>query len=125
MRIFKNYLRKYTDIFNEIEWKKISLFEAKKTKLHPEDYQSLYYKTQKKAMFVAYARTAYNLWFCPVRVLIAEWYIQDNTKELLWINNTENLLRREKDAKIQARENDYIKNNIDEILGNYYKYGKL
>ena len=125
MRIFKNYLRKYSKIFDELDWKKISLFEAKKTKLHPEDYQSLYYRTQKKAMFVAYARTAYNLWFCPVRVLIAEWYIQDKTKYLLWVDKIEDILNKERDVRIQARENYYIKNNIDEILGNYYKYGKL
>jgi hypothetical protein len=76
-------------------------------------------------MFVAYARTAYNLWFCPVRVLIAEGYIQEKTKDLLWVRILEDILRKEIDARIQARENDYIKNNIDEILDNYYKYGKL
>ncbi len=123
--IFKNYLYKYSKVFEQIQGERITLFNAKKIKLNAEDYQSLYYKTQKKAMFVAYARTAYNLWFCPVRVLIAEGYIQEKTKDLLWVRILEDIIRKEIDARIQARENDYIKNNIDEILGNYYKYGKL
>jgi hypothetical protein len=76
-------------------------------------------------MFVVYARTAYNLWFCPVRVLIWEWYIQEKTKALLWVENLEDIINKERDVKIQARENDYIKNNINEILDNLYKYGKV
>jgi hypothetical protein len=59
--IFKNYLYKYSKVFEQIQGERITLFKAKKIKLNAEDYQSLYYKTQKKAMFVAYARTAYNL----------------------------------------------------------------
>ena len=113
--IFKNYLYKYSKIFEQIQGERISLYESKKVKLNPEDYQSLYYKTQKKAMFIAYAKTAYNLWFCPVRVLIWEWYIQDKTKYLLWVNKIDDIINKERDVRIQARENDYVKNNIDEL----------
>lgn len=125
MWIFKNYLHKYSKIFENIEWKKITLFESKKIKLDSEEYQSLYYKNYKKSMFLGYAKTIYNLWFCPVRVLIWEWYIQDKTKLILWVDNIEDIHNKERKVRAQARENNYIRKNIEEILDNLYKYGKV
>jgi hypothetical protein len=42
-----------------------------------------------------------------------------------WVVNIQDIYNKERDLKIQARENYYIKNNIDEILNNLYKYGKV
>jgi len=134
IRIFKNYIRKYTKIFEKIGWNKLSLFvskikykwkdkNGKWIKIDPEDYQSLYYKIQKKNMLIAYAKIAYNLWFCPVRVLIWEWYVKDKTKLILGIDNIEKIHNKERELKTQAREKRYFRKNINEIIANYYKYG--
>lgn len=119
--IFKNYLYKWSHIFEEIPWNKISLFKKIESRFSPEDYQSLYYKTQRKNVFLWHAKTVYNLWFCPIRVLILEWLIQENTKKVLWIQNVTEILEKEKIIK----EDKYLKDNIDKILSNYYKYGKM
>lgn len=122
--IFKNYLLKHTNIFNDIETDKITLYRPK-IKLDPENFQSLYYKTQKKNIFIWHAKTIYNLWFCPVRVLIWEWYIQDKTKILLWAETISDLHNIERDLRQRAKDDKYFKENIDEILNNLYKYGKV
>ena len=125
IRIFKNYLNKYTKIFENIGWEKITLYRAKNLKLNSEDYQSLFYKTWRLSNFIWSARTIYNLWFCPVRVLIWEWYIQDKTRRVLWVENIVDMINKERELKVIARENYYIRNNISEILSNVYKYGKV
>ena len=122
--IFKNYLLKHTDIFNGIETDKITLYKPK-IKLDPENFQSLYYKTQKKNIFIWHAKTIYNLWFCPVRVLIWEWYIQEKTKMLLWAETIADLHNKERDLKQRARDEKYFREHIDEIINNLYKYGKV
>lgn len=123
--IFKNYLYKYTKIFEEIRWERITLYKSKNLKLSNWDFQSLYYKTQNLKIFMGWSRKIYDLWFCPVRVLIWEWYIQDKTKKALWVGNIIDMINKEQALKVQARENYYINNNIDEILSNLYKYGKV
>jgi hypothetical protein len=123
--IFKNYLYKYTKIFEQIEWEKITLYKSKNKILSSEDYQGIFYKTWRLKNFIWSSRTIYNLWFCPVRILIWEWYIKDKTKIALWIDKIEDLINKEREVKIRTRENYYIRNNINEILSNLYKYGKI
>jgi len=123
--IFKNYLYKYTKIFEQIPWEKITLYKSKNMKLDSEDYQSLVYKVINTKQFIWYAKNIYNQGFCPVRILLLEWYIKDKTKLALWIENIEDLINKEREVKIRARENYYINNNLDYILSNLYKYGKI
>lgn len=123
--ILKNYLYKYTKIFEEIQGEKITLYRAKNVKLSSNEFQSVFYKTWRLNNFIWSARTIYNLWFCPVRVLIWEWYILDKTRLTLWVGTIEEMIKKEHDLKVQARENYYIRNNIHEILSNQYKYGKI
>jgi len=123
--IFKNYLYKYTKIFEQIPWERITLYKSKTIKLDNEDYQSLAYKVVNINQFIGYVKNIYNQWFCPVRMLIWEWYIKDKTKLALGVDKIEGMINKEREAKIKARENYYIRNNIDEILSNLYKYGKI
>ncbi len=123
--IFKNYIYKYSKIFDSIQAEKQTLYKAKKIKLDAEKYQSLYYKNFRKNMFIWHARTIYNMWFCPVRVLIWEWYIQDKTKIILWAENIEDIYDKERIAIQNAKYEKFLKENIAEILDNQYKYGKL
>lgn len=120
--IFKNYLCKNTKLFDKIKIEKITLFKPK-IKLGSESFQSLYYKTQRKNIFLWHAKTIFNMWFCPVRILIWEWYVQEKTKIVLWIDKIEDLIAREKKVIEQAKEDRYIRNNLGEVLSNYYKYG--
>lgn len=123
--IFKNYLYKYTKIFDSIEGERITLYKSKDIKLDAEEYQSLYYKNYKKWIFLWHAKTIYNMWFCPVRVLIWEWYIQDKTKYLLWADNIADLHNKEIELKQKLKDYKYFRENVDEILNNLYKYGKV
>lgn len=121
--IFKNYIFKHTKIFESLSWEKSSLYKKKET-FDPEKFQSLYYRTQKKNIFLGHAKTIYNLWFCPVRVLVAEWYIKELTKQALWVEKIEALIKKEKRIIDRVKENKSIIKNPYKILSNLYKYGK-
>lgn len=123
--IFKNYLYKYSKIFDSIKWEKITLYKAKNIMLDSEEYQSLYYKNYRKLIFIGHAKTIYNMWFCPVRVLIWEWYIQDKTKFLLWAENIADLHNLEKEARNKAKDDKYFRETLEETINNLYKYGKV
>ena len=122
--IFKNYLKKYTDIFEDIAIDNITLYR-KPESIPPEKYQSLYYRTLRKSIFVWHARAIYNMWFCPIRVLIAEWFINDNTKEIIWIDAFDELLYREMQARANSRDEIYLNENWHDILDKLYKYGRV
>lgn len=123
--IFKNYLHKYTEIFDDIEGERITLFRSKDLKIPEDDYQSLYYKTQNYKTFIWWARKIYNIWFCPVRVLIGEWYIHDKTKLALWIDTLHELIVKERDVKSQARHGYYQREDRKAVIDNLYKHGKV
>lgn len=81
--IFKNYLKKHTNIF-DIEWvENLTLFRKAEKKVNQEIYQWTIYKNQRKAIFIWHAKSIYEMWYCPVRVLIWEWLILDDTKKFL------------------------------------------
>ena len=125
LRIFKNYIHKHCNIFDELPWEKITLYKKKYAKIDPELYQSTYYRDKRKNIFIWHAKLVFNLWYCPIRVLIAEWLIKDTTKDLIWIDNFEKILEKEKRARELAKEEKYIRENIHEILNNLYKYGRV
>lgn len=121
--IFKNYIYKHSKIFESLSGEKVTLYKKKET-FDPEKFQALYYKTQRVNIFLGHAKTIYNMWFCPVRVLITEWYIQELTKRALWVQNIEKLIAKEKRIKEQAYENKELLLHPEKILSNIYKYGK-
>jgi len=123
--IFKNYLHKYSKIFESLPGEKITLYKKRPLKLPEEDYQGLYYKTQNVKVFTGWARKIYNIWFCPVRVLIWAWYIQDKTKYTIWIDTIMDLMNQEKKVIAWIKEAQYIRNHTDEFHANLYKYGKI
>lgn len=121
--IFKNYIYKHTKIFESLSGEQTSLYKKKET-FDPEKFQALYYRTQRKNIFLWHAKTIYNMWFCPVRVLLAEWYIKELTKQALWVEKIEALIKREKNIIERAKENKEIIINPDKILSKFYRYGK-
>ncbi len=125
--IFKNYTYKYFELFKSIDYKKITLYIKRKIK--PEQLQGVFYQTKRYKNFIWYWKNLYNLWFCPVRVLINEWYIQDITKKVLWYENINEIIKREKNIKQKTLENIKDRklevNWYKKILDNLYKYGKI
>ena len=119
--IFKNYLNKHTNIFDGIKSEKITLYRPK-IKLDPESFQSLYYKTQRKNIFIWHARTIFNMWFCPVRILIWEWYISDKTRISLWVETIHDIIHKEIEAKNKARHNMYVRKDFENLISNYPEY---
>jgi len=118
--IFKNYLIKHTKIFDKIKTDKITLFRPS-IKLDPETFQSLFYKTKRKSIFIWHARTIFNMWFCPVRVLIWEWYIQPKTEKILWWDLISNILKKEIKLKRQAILNSYRRKDYQASISNLSK----
>ncbi len=78
--LFKNYLRKHTDIFKSLSKDKITLYRKPKG-LSDDEVQSIYYRQMFKSSFLGYARRILQIWWCPIRVLIWEWIFLDSTKE--------------------------------------------
>ena len=123
--IMKNYLQKHTQILDSIDCENITLYQKEYKKLQLDEFQSIYYKDQRRKIFLWHWKWVYELWFCPVRALILEWYIQDGTKIILWVETIEKLLEKERVAKENAKESKYIRENWWKILDNLYKYGKV
>lgn len=119
MWLFKNYLWRYTEIFNDLPSEKITLYKKPNVEFDPESYQSLFYKHQRRNLFLGHAKTIYNLWFCPVRVLILEWYIQDKTKMVLWVDKVGSLL----DLERIVKDDMYIRKNFASIMNELYGRG--
>lgn len=110
--IYKNYLCKITDIFKQIKWENITLFNNQYKKLSIEDYQSSYYKHFKRNIFKWHSKTIYELWYCPIRILILEWLIQKETINLLWENIIENIENLEFNVKHKAETDFYNRNSL-------------
>jgi hypothetical protein len=50
--IFKNYLSRRTKLFDFLPVEKLSLFKKKEIAIDSEEYQGMYYKTQRKGIFI-------------------------------------------------------------------------
>ncbi len=125
--VFKNYLSKHTELFDFIAFEKITLYKKKEINL--DDFQWIFYIEKRYQNFVWYAKNLFNLWFCPVRVLINEWYIQDITKKIIWYENINEIIKKEKriieDVKEKIENKKFEANGYKKILDNLYKYGKI
>jgi len=82
-KIFKNYLRKHTRIFDTIAEDKMTLYRNPSEKERSELHR-IYYDKMYRLTFIWYARKIKALWVCPVRLLIWRWLILDETKQLFW-----------------------------------------
>lgn len=121
--ILKNYIYKHSKIFEPLNWDKTTLYVKRYEKIDPELYQSTYYRDKRRKIFIWHAKLTYNLWYCPVRTLIAQWLVKESTLKSLWITWFKELLDKEKIARELAKEEKYTRENLEEILHNYYKYG--
>ena len=117
--IFKNYLKKHTYLFDVKDVEHITLFRKPLLQVDPEDYQSLLYKTKRRWIFIWHARGIFNLWFCPVRTLIAEWLILPKTERILWWDLVQLLQEKEIELKNQARMNDYERKKEKRLIANF------
>lgn len=82
-KLFRNYMKRYTEVFESIAEEDISLYRKPK-ELSEEDYQSIYYKKHFKKAFLWYAKSVLKTWACPVLVLIAHNVIRESTREHFW-----------------------------------------
>ena len=123
--ILKNYLKKHTDILKDFPIKDITLYQKKIVDIDNNLFQSIYYKDKRRNIFIWHWKTIYEMGFCPVRLLINEWLIQEKTKIILWVGSIENVIDKERIAKEIARETKNVRENYSEILSNLYKYGKI
>lgn len=131
LQIFKNYLKRHTSIFESLPWenetlyrdsKKYRFIHWEKIEIDSEDYQGIYYRTKKKNIFLWHARGVYNLWFCPVRILIDEWYIQTKTKRILWEDLVEHLWLMESKLKRIDRIDRKRRKDFQNLLDNSSEY---
>lgn len=97
--IFKNYLWKHTTIFESLPWDKITLFQKKHEIINSNQYQSTVYRDKRNKVFIWHARGIFDMWYCPVRVLIWEQLIQDSTMRFLDANVVERIWEIEIDIK--------------------------
>lgn len=115
--IFKNYLRKHTDTFNIWEMENITLYRKPENKITPEMFQSLVYKDKRINIFIWHARSIFENWYCPTRILIWAWLILEDTKkfldddvvEIIW--EIEGRLRKDSIIKLKKRRFSNYKKN--------------
>jgi len=120
--IFKNYISRRTKLFDFLPVEKLSLFKKKEIDLDSEEYQGFYYKTQRKGIFLWHAKAIYNLWFCPVRVLIEEWYLQPKTTSILWIFAVDQITLMEKKIKEEFFLKKQKRRDFQNLLDNSPEY---
>lgn len=116
--IFKNYLRKHTDLFNFNEIENISLYKKPEKSINQEEYHSTLYKQKRRQIFVWHAKSIYELWYCPVRVLIWEGLLLNDTKKFLDNDVVEILANIETEIK---RDNFHRWEEIQKIKASNYK----
>ncbi len=118
--IFKHELSKFTDIFSFINDESISLL--KPFNINEDNFQSLAYDMGRRLnAFIWSATSIYEIWFCPVRILIWEWVIHDRTKKILWYGEVSEIIKREKEQKLLYKNRWYIR--INDLFFNDKKYG--
>lgn len=83
MRIFKNYLRLHTNVFEFLEWD-VKNLTKKREKIDFTLIQSQAYQEQRAKLLIAYAKGLYSFGMCPVEILLQEELIQEPTKHGLW-----------------------------------------
>lgn len=120
--IFKNYISYHTEIFNFISKDKIQLCKKKTIDISSEEYQWYYYKIQRKNVFLWHARTIYDMGFCPVRVLIGAWYIQEKTKLILWIQNVSEIIKKEKQLRNEILIRKIQREDFNNLVSSFPEY---
>jgi len=81
--IFKNYLRRHTDIFKNISNEKITLYRDPSKKERSEAHR-IYYEKMYRKTFIWYARKIKEMWVCPVRLLIWQGMYLEETRIIFW-----------------------------------------
>mgnify|MGYP006410454705 FL=1 len=81
--ILKNYIYKHSKIFEELPWEKITLFQKKYKEIPKEEFQATVYRDQRRKIFIWHAKSIFEMWYCPVRILLWESLIQEDTKKFL------------------------------------------
>lgn len=131
LQIFKNYLKKHTEIFEILPWENETLYRDnkkyryihwKRIPITAEDYQWLFYATGREKMLEWHLKAVFNLWFCPVRIAILLWYIKPKTERILWWDLVNHLLNMERKVK----QDFYIKRakqrDLQNLLDNSPEY---
>lgn len=130
--IFKNYLSKHTEIFDEIPVENLTLYR-KRDSIDPALFQSTYYKHFKANIFLWHAKTVFNFGYCPIRLLIWEWLIQHRTSLALWIDTIDKIIEEENRVKRHAQINRNLRSSkrkrkkddedsLKDLIDNYPKY---
>jgi hypothetical protein len=57
-----------------------------------------------------------NMWFCPVRVLIAEWYISEKTKRVIGIDICSIIWEMERKVVEHAKEQKKKRQEFHDVL---------
>lgn len=119
--IFKNYLRKHTHLF-QIKWvEDISLYRKPLNKITQEQYQSTIYRDNRNRIFIGHAKTIYEMWYCPVRILIWESLLLDDTKKFL----DADIVERISEIEIELKRDEYFRRQriSERKSANYKKNG--
>jgi hypothetical protein len=104
---FINY---YWDI-NEIDYKWFTFNDVMEFKLdfHKDYFESLLLVDLECAIKL-------NMWFCPVRVLIAEWYISEKTKRVIGIDICSIIWEMERKVVEHAKEQKKKRQEFHDVL---------
>lgn len=116
LSIYKNYLYKHTELFESLPGERITLFQKTIETIDPELYQSLFYKEQRRKIFIGHGKWVFNMWFCPVRVLIAEWYISEKTKLAIGIDICSIIWEMERKVVEHAKEQKKKRQEFHDVL---------
>lgn len=81
--ILKNYLYKHTQLFESLPWEKITLYQKEYREISKDDFQATFYRDQRRKVFIWHAKSIFWMWYCPVRILLWESLIQNDTKKFL------------------------------------------
>lgn len=119
--IFKNYFKKHTNIFDVWNVENISLYKKPERKISQEEYHSTLYKQNRKRIFIGHAKSIYEMWYCPVRVLIWEWLLLDDTKKFL----DNDIVERIWEIEIEIKREEYFRwqRIMERRSANYKKNG--
>ncbi len=83
LKIFKNYFRKHTDLFDTITEGKKSLF-VKREKVEYDYIQHRSYCLYRSKLLKGIAKSLLDVWICPIETLLKYGLVSERTKIGLW-----------------------------------------
>lgn len=115
--IFFSYIKKHTEIFSKIWFNPYVLKSTKKRISIDELKTDELFKNRYINIFVWYAKSILEIWWCPIDILIRKWHISEDTKKDIVLSIKDGVFRQDiYEFWLGVRNSKYIFRDPDDTV---------